>query len=278
MRVLILCTGNSARSQMAAGWLRHIAPELDVLSAGTKPAARVHRAAVRAMAEIGIDISAERPRAVDTLLDQPFDFVVTVCGGAREICPLFRGPVGERRHIGFDDPAASTGSDDAVMAAFRTARERIREAFTRFYHDVVRFPLRAATDADVPAIRALLAACALPLDGVEPPLGDAWVVAGDVVAVAGVERYGSYGLLRSVAVAAAQRSHGIGARMLADRIAWSRATGLHALYLLTTTAESYFARVGFVGVPRAEAPPEIRASGEFAHACPHSAAFMRLAL
>src|SRR5512142_1278483 len=95
-RVLILCTGNSARSQMAEGLLRAFDSNLEVRSAGTAPAARVHPAAVEAMNEIGIDISAGRPKSVDEFLGQDFDVVITVCGHAHETCPAFAGRVGLR--------------------------------------------------------------------------------------------------------------------------------------------------------------------------------------
>ena len=130
-RVLILCTGNSARSQMAEGILRALDPGIDVHSAGTEPAARVHPAAVRAMSEIGLDIGAARPKGVDRFLGQGFDRVITVCDHARQACPVFAGPVGERLHIGFDDPAAVQGTDEEVQAAFRRVRDEIRAAFAR---------------------------------------------------------------------------------------------------------------------------------------------------
>ena len=273
IRVLILCTGNSARSQMAEAVLRGFDPTLAVCSAGTRPAERVHPGAVRALAEIGIDVSGAYPKAVDLYLGQSFDYVITVCGNADQACPAFRGEVGQRLHIGFDDPAAVAGSDAQVMAAFRRVRDEIRTRFAAFYAGMV--PLRAATVADVDAVRALLAACALPEDGLAEQFGAGYTVAGGVAACAGVERYGDDGLLRSVAVEPALRGHGLGARLLADRIEWARAQGLRALYLLTTTAPAYFPKAGFHPIGREQAPAAIRESREFAHACPASAMMMR---
>jgi len=126
-RVLILCTGNSCRSQMAEGWVNHeLAESWTALSAGTQPAARVHPLAIRAMTEEGIDISGGIPESVDRFLEMPWDLVITVCDSARETCPVFPGPV-ETLHISFPDPAEASGTDDEVMAVFRAVRDDIRD-------------------------------------------------------------------------------------------------------------------------------------------------------
>jgi arsenate reductase len=125
-RVLILCTGNSCRSQMAEGFVNHLLNGgWEARSAGTRPAARVHPLAVKAMAEVGIDISAAEPEIVDRSLDEPWDLVVTVCDSAREACPTFPRPV-ETVHIPFDDPADAEGTDEEKMAVFRRVRDEIR--------------------------------------------------------------------------------------------------------------------------------------------------------
>ncbi len=125
-RVLILCTGNSARSQMAEGWVRHeLGEQWEPYSAGTAPAGYVHPLAVRVMAEVGVDISAQRSKSVDAFRDQDFDVVITVCDGARERCPVWLGR-GRRVHIGFPDPAAVDGPEEARLAAFRAVRDAIR--------------------------------------------------------------------------------------------------------------------------------------------------------
>lgn len=133
MRVLILCTGNSCRSQMAHGFLQSFDKRLDVHSAGTKPAAHVNPKAVKVMMEAGVDISAHTPKSVDIYLNEPWDYVITVCGGANETCPMFTGEVGKRLHIGFDDPSDAVGSDEFVMSEFRRVRDEIKEGFERFY-------------------------------------------------------------------------------------------------------------------------------------------------
>ncbi len=132
MKVLILCTGNSCRSQMAHGFVQSFAPEWEVRSAGTHPASQVNALAVEAMREVGIDISSHTPKSVTDYLDEPWDYVITVCGGANETCPTFVGNVGHRLHIGFDDPSEATGSHDHVMSEFRCVRDEIRLAFAAF--------------------------------------------------------------------------------------------------------------------------------------------------
>jgi arsenate reductase len=126
-RVLILCTGNSCRSQMAEGFVNHLlSGQWEAHSAGTRPATRVHPLAVKAMAEVGIDISAGVPTLVDRHLDERWDLVVTVCDSARESCPHFPRPV-ERLHISFDDPAQATGSEEERVDVFRRVRDAIRD-------------------------------------------------------------------------------------------------------------------------------------------------------
>lgn len=138
MKLLILCTGNSCRSQMAEGFLKSFDSRLEVYSAGTHPAPHANANAVAVMKEVGIDISANKPKNVDLFVDQPFDFVITVCGGAREVCPAFTGDVKRRLHIGFDDPADATGTSEEVMAVYRRVRDEILDGFRKFYKEQVK--------------------------------------------------------------------------------------------------------------------------------------------
>lgn len=126
MRVLILCTGNSCRSQMAHGFLQSFDKNIEVYSGGTDPAAQVNTKAVEVMKEVGIDISSHVPTHVNTYLDQEWDYVITVCGGANESCPAFTGKVGKRLHIGFDDPSHATGTPEFIEAEFRRVRDEIK--------------------------------------------------------------------------------------------------------------------------------------------------------
>jgi arsenate reductase len=136
-RVLFLCTGNSARSQMAEGLVNHyLGDEWQAYSAGTEPAGYVHPLAVQAMAELGIDISEQRSKSVDEFRGAEFDLVVTVCDDAAENCPLWlpapggktQGGRGRKVHRSFEDPARATGSDEERLVAFRRVRNGLRRA------------------------------------------------------------------------------------------------------------------------------------------------------
>jgi arsenate reductase len=137
-RILVLCTGNSARSQMAEVILRSLDSGLEVFSAGTQPAARVNPYAIRVMQEIGLDISQGKPKSVSQFVSQSFDYVITVCDDADQNCPVFTGQVGKRVHIGFTDPARATGSEEHVISVFRQVRDQIRTKFSEFYKKEVK--------------------------------------------------------------------------------------------------------------------------------------------
>lgn len=134
-KILVLCTGNSARSQMAEGFLRSFDPTLEVISAGTFPAGQVNSFAVEVMKEVGIDLSSHHPKSVEEFLQQPFDYVITVCDNAKETCPVFAGAVKQRLHLGFPDPAEAAGSREEILSAFRSVRDDIRKTFHQFWND-----------------------------------------------------------------------------------------------------------------------------------------------
>ena len=134
MRILILCTGNSCRSQMAHGFLQSFSSNIEVHSAGTRPAAQVNPLAVETMLEAGIDISSHTPKDVSIYLQQEWDYVITVCGGANESCPAFTGKVKHRLHIGFEDPSEATGTPEFIKSEFRRIRNQIRTGFRLFFH------------------------------------------------------------------------------------------------------------------------------------------------
>jgi arsenate reductase len=130
-KVLILCTGNSARSQMAEGLLRHDAGDrFEVESAGTNPS-QVRPEAIAVMKELGIDISDHRSKHVDTVADQRFDYVLTVCDSAKESCPLFPGTA-KQIHRAFEDPAAVQGSEQERLSSFRQVRDELRQFLRAF--------------------------------------------------------------------------------------------------------------------------------------------------
>ena len=125
-RVLILCTGNSCRSQMAEGWVNaELGSRWEAHSAGTEPAPQVHPLAIRVMREVGVEIEGATPAHIDAYLDSPWDLVVTVCDSARETCPVFPRLV-EQLHIAFPDPATAQGTEEQRLAVFREVRDAIR--------------------------------------------------------------------------------------------------------------------------------------------------------
>jgi arsenate reductase len=123
---------------MAEGFLKSFDSRLEVFSAGTHPAPQANPNAVAAMKEVGIDISGNKPKNVDLFLADTFDYVITVCGGAKETCPAFTGKVRYRLHIGFDDPADAVGTDEEVMSVYRRVRDEIKEGFRKFYYENLR--------------------------------------------------------------------------------------------------------------------------------------------
>ena len=136
-KILVICTGNSCRSQMAEGFLKSFDKSLEVHSAGTHPAERVNPNAVKVMKELGIDISHHVPELVDKYTGEEWDYVVTVCGGAKEVCPAFVGNVKHRLHIGFDDPADAVGSEEEVLVVYRRVRNEIKDGFYNFYQKII---------------------------------------------------------------------------------------------------------------------------------------------
>jgi arsenate reductase len=139
--VLILCTGNSCRSQMAEALLQHAAGDLlDVQSAGAKPSGYVHPLAIQVMAEIGLDISRNASKHVKEFLDRPVATVITVCGHVDQACPIFAGRV-NRYHWGFEDPAHAQGTEEEILAVFRRVRDEIKRVFEPYafgYRDALK--------------------------------------------------------------------------------------------------------------------------------------------
>lgn len=130
-KILVLCTGNSCRSQMAEGYLRHLAGDrFEVVSAGLEPSV-VNPKAIRVMLEDGVDISSHTSKDVAQFIGQHFDFIITVCDNAKERCPFFPGQT-ERIHWSFQDPAAAKGTEEEVIAVFRGVRNQIKEKIKNF--------------------------------------------------------------------------------------------------------------------------------------------------
>lgn len=143
MKILILCTGNSCRSQMAHGFLQSFDKNITVRSAGTEASGKLNAKAVKAMAEIGLDISTHTSDAVELYLDQEWDYVITVCGGANEACPAFVGKVKHRLHIGFDDPSHATGTEEFIWSEFIRVRNAIKIEFMKLYVEQIKPQLKS---------------------------------------------------------------------------------------------------------------------------------------
>lgn len=139
MKILILCTGNSCRSQMAHGFLQSFDENLHVRSGGTEPATRINPKAVEVMADLGIDISHHTPHHMDEYLDEEWDYVITVCDHANETCPAFSGMVRHRLHFGFEDPSHATGTQEFIHGEYIRIRDRIRETFLKFYSETIKY-------------------------------------------------------------------------------------------------------------------------------------------
>lgn len=137
LKILILCTGNSCRSQMAHGFLESFDPRLVVRSAGTEASGRLNPRAVAVMKELGIDISHHTSDSVDDYLGEEWDYVITVCGGANENCPAFLGKVKHRLHMGFEDPSEAVGSDEFIWSEFVRVRDEIREGFLKLFTEEI---------------------------------------------------------------------------------------------------------------------------------------------
>jgi len=138
MKILILCTGNSCRSQMAHGFLQSFDSSITVCSAGTQASGKLNQKAVAVMKEAGVDISNHTSDSVDKYLNETWDYVITVCGGANEECPAFFGKVTHRLHMGYDDPSHAEGTEEFIRSEFIRVRDEIKEGFYKFYIEQIK--------------------------------------------------------------------------------------------------------------------------------------------
>ncbi|HPM39410.1 MAG TPA: arsenate reductase ArsC [Bacteroidales bacterium] len=136
MKILIICTGNSCRSQMAEAFLQSFDSNVIVFSAGTKPENKVDDMAIAVMQELGIDISQKIPKSVEKYINEYWDYVITVCDNAKETCPVFLGDVRHRIHIGFEDPSNIQGSYEYRLNEYRRIRDEIKEKFLQLYNEI----------------------------------------------------------------------------------------------------------------------------------------------
>ncbi len=252
--VLFLCVANSARSQLAEGLARaRFGERIRIQSAGSKPT-QVNPFAIETLRSFGIDIASARSKLVDDIDPTGIDLVITLC--AEEVCPAFYAPV-RRVHWPIPDPA---GDRPDQRERFFRAKQQI-EARLDAIEPALALPPRTsvmpATADDRAEVVALLTAAKLPLDGLDACFPHDTIVAridGALVGVAGLERWGTCGLLRSVAVAAGVRGSGIGSALIAERLCIAKLDGLSSVYLLTAGADRYFGERGFVTVERAALP------------------------
>ncbi len=277
--LLFLCVANSARSQLAEGIARALAPaSVKVSSAGSRPST-LNPLAVKALAEIGLDISGHVSKGVGDLPADDVDTVITLC--AEEVCPVWLGQA-TRLHWGLPDPAHAGATEAERLQAFREVRDELKRRLSAAFPqpDAASVVVGPAVPADLDAIRALLRRLHLPAEDVG--LGHQSFLAarsgGELVGCVGLERYGDAALLRSLAVVPRLQATGLGKRLSAEVVAEARRAGVRTLYLLTTTAAPFFERAGFRRVERASAPPAVAASPEFKALCPASAACLALAL
>jgi arsenate reductase len=136
IKILVLCTGNTCRSQMAEGILRSFSSEIEVYSAGTRPEKQVNPFAIEVMKEIGLDISGQYPKNADEFTGIDLDYVITVCDNAKEVCPVFTGKVKNRMHIGFEDPANARGTHEEILKVYRKVRDGIQKEFTELFKEL----------------------------------------------------------------------------------------------------------------------------------------------
>ncbi len=258
--VLFLCVANSARSQLAEGLARaRFGARLRIVSAGSKPT-QVNPLAIETLRRFGIDITSARSKLVDDIDSTGIDLVITLC--AEEVCPAFYAPV-RRVHWPIPDPA---GNHPDLRERFLRAKEQIEVRLDAIEPALALPPGTSAMPASVDdraEVEALLTAAGLPLAGLDVCFPHDMIVAridGNLVGAAGLERWDTFGLLRSVVVAEERRGTGIANALIAERLCVAKLDELRAVYLLTAGADRYFGQRGFVHVERAELPVILRSS------------------
>jgi protein-tyrosine-phosphatase/N-acetylglutamate synthase-like GNAT family acetyltransferase len=265
--VLFACIHNAGRSQMAAAWFNALSDttKARAISAGTEPGARVHPEVVEAMREVGIEVANNSPQKLTDELASKAAILITM--GCGEACPVIPGL--RRLDWPLEDPKGKP------IERVREIRDDVRQRVLSLLERERWLGPDAARPEDLLGIQRLLTAANLPIAGLETQFPVAYVVyrqGETVIGVAGLERHGTAGLLRSVAVLASHRGTGIGSALVGNRLRYASDLGLREVFLLTTTASTYFGRFGFTVAERASAPAAMQESPEFAGVCPASAA------
>ena len=282
-KILFACVHNAGRSQMAAAWLNHLAPlfsrprggTLVGISAGTAPGSRVHPEVVAAMQEVGIDLSAGKPQYLSDDLAKSASLLVTM--GCGEACPAVPGL--RREDWPLEDPKGKPITRvreirDEIRGRVSDLLERWGASSTRQATVLPTLIVQPATATDLQAVASLLVDAGLTTAGLEDQFPRAYALvwqSNRIGAVAGLELYGDVGLLRSVAIRPELRSRGLGRQLVYERLQCAALQGAKQVYLLTTTAASFFKALGFVEILREQVPAGLRASPEFSYACPSSA-------
>jgi protein-tyrosine-phosphatase/N-acetylglutamate synthase-like GNAT family acetyltransferase len=267
--VIFACVHNAGRSQMAAAWFNQLSDPAKAcaVSAGTEPASHVHPEVLQAMREVGIDLSGATPQKLTDEIAERAQVLITM--GCGEACPVVPGL--RRMDWPLEDPK---GKPVERVRAIRDEVKGLVAALIAAEGWGSAVAMVPATLHDLDAVRRLLVDAELPTAGLLDQFPSAYVLAwhgGEVVGVAGLETYGTAGLLRSVVVVPALRRGGTGRALVANRLAAARARGLGAVYLLTTSAAELFRRLGFSTVLREQVPVDLAASPELSGACPASA-------
>jgi len=274
--VLFACVHNAGRSQIAASWFRALADSAKAraISAGTHPASRIHPEVVTAMREVGIEIGEVKPQLLTASLAREAQLLVTM--GCNEECPVVPGL--QRIDWNLADPKGET------LERVRAIRDELKGLVSALISErgwsPEAFQVRGAREEDFPAVIRLLERAKLPLAGVREHW-DHFLVAdssGQLLGAVGLEIHGRSGLLRSLVVDENFRSKGVGRALVASLNPLIRATGLDGLFLLTTTAADFFARLGFARITREQLPASLNASEELRGACPASAVAMAIKL
>lgn len=268
-KVLFLCTGNSCRSQMAEGLLRHYFGETyEAYSAGTEPT-HVNPYATEVMAEIGIDIRAQDSKHVNVLADVDFDTAITVCDNAKQSCPI---ALHSQTTINwsFYDPAEARGNKEEILGAFRTVRNEIKRSIISQFCDIKIMP---AVEADYPLISQILKGNGLPYDDINNETISLFIAykGSSAIGIGGIEQVGDVGLLRSTVVLNEFRNSGYGSLLLQLIEEKARMKGVLTLYLLTESAQDFFKKNGFEFISRKEVPSCIRHTRQFSELCPCTA-------
>jgi arsenate reductase len=246
-----------------------------VSSAGSQPS-KLNPLAVRVLAEMGIDISGHASKGVGDIPTDDVDAVITLC--AEEVCPVWLGKA-TRLHWGLPDPAHAGTTDAESLVAFRDVRDELKRRLSVLFPqpDAGSMTLSTATAAQLEGVRALLRRLHLPAEDVGLP-NQVFITAhagGELLGCAGLERYGSDALLRSLAVVPRMQGSGLGRRLHQEALTLAGRSGVRTLYLLTTTAAPFFEKAGFKTIDRTLVPGPVASSLEFKSLCPASAECMR---